>query len=290
MAYKNRFSIFTLFKVLFLLFIVCMILFPLLHIVAVSFSSNKNILNHEVSIWPKGFNINMYKYVFNNAQILTAYKNTIIYTLLGTALSLTVTSIAAYALSKNKLVLRKFFMILILITMFFQGGLIPSFLLIKRLGIFNSIWAVILPGLVSSWNLIIMRSFFVTFPAEIEESGMIDGLNDIGILWKLVLPLSKAVVATMGLFYAVGLWNSYFGPFIYLDSPQKFPLQVYLWGILSAGSGLSNKQGGVSRDGPMILESLKYACIIVSVVPIIIVYPFLQKYFVKGVMIGSLKG
>jgi len=285
---KLSFSISTFCIYVVIIFVMVIILFPLLHVTAVSFSSSKHVYMNDISIYPKDFNIEMYKLVFRDTKIFNAYKNTIFYVVLGTFLSLVVTSAAAYALSKKKLVFRKRFMGLILITMFFSGGMVPTFLTVKNLGMYDTTWAIVLPGLVSTWYLIIMKSFFEAFPEEIEESGKLDGLNDIGTLWYLVLPVSKAVLATIGLFYAVNLWNSYYAPFIYLDSQKKYPLQVILRAMLETGQGLDG--GTRTSDEPIILESLRYATIIVSVVPIIIVYPFLQKYFVTGVMIGSIKG
>ncbi|HOJ11359.1 MAG TPA: carbohydrate ABC transporter permease [Clostridiales bacterium] len=285
---KNRFSVFDLLIYVILIVIIICILFPLLHVVAVSFSSAKYIFTNDITIYPKGFNVEVYKWILRDPKIYNAYKNTLYYVSLGTVLSLIATSTGAYALSKKKLVFRKKFMGAIILTMFFSGGMIPSFLTIKNLGIYNTTWAVVLPGLVSSWYLIVMKSFFEAFPGEIEESGELDGLNDIGTFWYLVLPVSKPVLAAIGLFYAVGLWNSYYTPFIYLDSQNKFPLQLILRSLLVQGQGLEGRAG--QSDQPVILESIKYATIIVSVVPIIIVYPFLQKYFVTGVLVGSIKG
>lgn len=180
-------------------------------------------------------------------------------------------------------------MIAIIITMFFSGGMIPLFLTVKKLGLYDSMWAIILPPMVSSWNLIIMRSFFIGFPEEIEESGRMDGLNDLGVFWYLVLPVSKASLSSIGLFYAVSLWNSYFAPYIYLETPGKLPLQVVLQSILQSGTSL-NAANMNDGDLTMIPESLKYATVMVAIIPIIAVYPFIQKYFVKGVMVGSVKG
>ncbi len=284
---NKQFSISILLIYVALIIVMVIILFPLLHVTAVSFSGSKYIYMNSITIYPKGFNIEMYKIVFKDPKIFNSYKNTIYYVVLGTFLSLAVTSTAAYSLSKKKLIFRNKFMGLIIVTMFFSGGMIPTFLTVKNIGLYNT-WAVVLPGLVNSWYLILMRSFFEAFPCEIEESGKLDGLNDIGTFWFLVLPVSKAVLATIGLFYAVGLWNSYYMPFIYLNSSSKFPLQVILRSMLESGQGLDG--GTRNADQPVILESLKYATIIVSVIPIIVVYPFLQKYFVTGVMIGSIKG
>ena len=226
--------------------------------------------------------------MFEDKRLFHAYGNTLIYTVTGTALSLSVTAMGAFALSKQRMVFSKFFSIMILITMFFTGGMIPTYLTVKNYGILDSIWAVILPGMVSTWNFIIMRSFFDAFPTELEESGRIDGLNDMGIFFQLVIPVSKAVFTTIGLYYAVSLWNAYFNPFIYLNTPDKYPLQLILREILMSGSSNANTVG--VGDVTVVEESLKYATVLVSILPIIAVYPFIQKYFVKGVMIGSVKG
>lgn len=288
---KGKFSVFTVLKVLFLLIMVAATVYPFIYMFAVSASKDVYVMRNEISFFPKGFNLNIYKYVLSDERIFSSYVNTIVYALAGTAVSLIVTCGGAYALSKrNKLVFFKFFNMMIIFTMFFGGGLIPTYLTVKGLGILDSIWSVILPGAVSTWNLMVMRSFFIAFPQEVEESGQLDGMNDIQIFWYLVLPVSQAVLATIGLFYGVGLWNGYFGPMIYLNTPGKFPLQLVLRDILLAGTNFNNDVVGVSSTDIIVADSLKYAAAIVAVVPIIAIYPFLQKYFVKGVMIGSLKG
>lgn len=285
---QKKFSIYDAIIYAVLFIVVAAILFPLLHVAAVSFSSSKHVNANDITIFPRGFNIEVYKAVFSESSIFTAYKNTLIYVITGTFLSLMVTSAAGYALSKKNLIFRSKFMVFIIITMFFNGGMIPLFLTVKNYGMYDTMWAVILTPLVSAWYLIIMRSFFEAFPQEIGESGEMDGLNDIGIFWYLVLPVSKAVLATIGLFYAVDLWNSYYYPFIFLDSTDKFPLQLVLRAMLYAGEGLDGRAN--RTDQPLITESLKYATIIVSIIPIVAAYPFLQKYFVKGVLVGSVKG
>ena len=177
--------------------------------------------------------------MFRDPRISIAYLNTILYTTVGTAISLSTTAAAAYALSKDdKLLFHGFFSVMIIITMFFGGGMIPTYLTVRKLGLYNTMWAVVLPSAISAWNLLVMKSFFINFPKEIEESGTIDGLNDLGVFWYLVLPLSKAVLASIGLFYAVGIWNSFFGPFIYLKDPDKYPLQVILRNIVLAGANI----------------------------------------------------
>lgn len=290
MARKKRisFSPFTLLLYLFMLLILLLILLPMIHMVAISMSSDVNVLQGKVGLWPKGFTLQMYQYVFEDKRIFHSYGNTILYTVLGTTLSLSVTAMGAYALSNKRMIGHKFFSMMIIFTMFFSGGMVPTFLVVKDYGLIDTIWAAIIPGLVSTWNFIVMRSFFDNFPSEIEESGRVDGLTDAGVFFRLVLPTSKAVLATIGLYYAVGLWNAYFTPFIYLTKPELFPLQLILREILSTGSS-NNAAVGVG-DVLVVAESLQYATVVVAIAPIIAVYPFLQKYFVKGVMIGAVKG
>lgn len=285
---KLRFSLFDVLLVLFMLVVVLLILLPMVHMIAVAFSSDVYVMKGEVGLWPKGFTTKTFGYVFEDKRIFRSYGNTILYTVLGTALSLTVTAMGAYALSAKRMIGHKFFSMMIVFTMFFQGGMIPTYLTIKNYHLLDTIWAVILPGAVSTWNFIVMRSFFDSYPSEIEESGKVDGLTDAGVFFRLVLPTSKAVLATIGLYYAVGIWNAYFTPFIYLSSPELFPLQLILHELLAAGSS-NNATVGVG-DVLVVEESLKYATVLVSIAPIMCVYPFLQKYFVKGVMIGAVKG
>ncbi len=285
---RIKISGFSVFAYAFVTLVLLVTLLPIIHMIAISLSGNTFVMQGKVGLFPKGTTLKMYEYVFQDKRLFKAYGNTILYTACGTTLSLTVTAMGAFALSKQRMAFSKFFSIMIIITMFFGGGMIPTYLTIRNYGILDSIWAVILPGMVSTWNFIIMRSFFDAFPTELEESGKIDGLNDAGIFFRLVLPVSKAVFATIGLYYAVTLWNAYFSPFIYLNSPNKFPLQLILREILMSGSSNSNAVG--VGDVAVVEESLKYATVLVSIIPIIAVYPFIQKYFVKGVMVGSVKG
>lgn len=286
---KKRVSIWTVLKVTFLTFMVVITIYPFIYMLSVSISDKLSVMRNTIVLLPKGINFEAYKLVFNDARIFKAYENTIFYVILGTAISMTVTTLGAYGLSKkNRLVFYKFFNILIVITMFFGGGMIPKYLIVKELGLLDKIWSVVLPSAISAWNVIVMRTFFIGFPEEIEQSGFIDGLNDIGVLYYLVLPTSGAILATMSLFHAVGYWNSFMEPFLYLSTQSKFPLQVILRSIVIQGSSLDNNF--VSVDNVVVEESLKYAAIIVSVLPIMAVYPFTQKYFMKGVMVGSIKG
>lgn len=291
MVSENKINIWWLLKGIFLIFIAFIMIYPFIYMLSVSLSENIYVLRNEVSFYPRGFNLDTYKIVLRDKRIFTAYKNTIVYVVLGTAIALAVTTSGAYALSKkDRCPFARTINTMLIITMFFSGGMIPGYLAINWLKLYDTIWAVVLPGALSAWNLIIMRSFFASFPAEIEESGKIDGLNDPGILWYLVLPTSTAVLATIGLFYGVGLWNAFFLPFIYLKDQSKYPLQIILREIVLQGQSIDSDVV-LARGGNIIPEeSIKFATIIVSILPIILVYPYLQKYFVKGVMIGSIKG
>lgn len=290
MVQNKKISIFTILRTVFLMLVIAATLYPFIYMFSVSVSSDIHVMKNEISFFPKGFNLKMYKFVFEDKRIFTAYKNTIIYVAIGTVISLVITSAGAFALSKKYMMFNKLFNIMIVITMFFGGGMIPTYLTIKNLGLYDTVWAIVLPGAVSTWNLMVMRTFFSQFPSEIEESGKIDGLNDLGVFFYLVLPVSKAILATIGLFYAVSLWNSYLGPLMYLKTQEKYPLQIILREILLSGSNFNNDVVSVGGDSVVVEESLKYATAIVSIIPIIAIYPFLQKYFVKGVMVGSVKG
>lgn len=272
-----------------LLGVVVACLYPFLYMLGVSFSGSGPIAQGEVWLLPKEFNTDMYRYVFRDGRIMTGYKNTLIYVTLGTTVAMIVTTFGAYALSKKTMVLHKTFMILIVITMFFSGGMIPTFLVVKSLGLLDSIWGMVLPGAVATWNLIIMRTFFMGLPNELEESGKIDGLSEIGILFRIVLPLSKPVLATIGLFYAVGIWNGFMGALMYLRDHDLYPLQLILRNIVIGGE-LTSAQGPIGGEYTINENALKYAAIMVSTLPVLLIYPFIQKYFAKGALIGSVKG
>ena len=291
MVSDNKINIWVVLRTILLCFIVFVTLYPFIHMVAVSFSGKMAVMSGEVTFYPKDFTLDVMEHVFGDKRIWVAYKNTIIYVVVGTAIALVFTTCGAYALSKReRCPFYKVVNILLIITMFFSGGMIPAYLAMTWLHLDNTIWAIVLPPAVSAWNVILMRWFFLNFPVEIEESGKIDGLNDIGILWYLVLPTSSAILATIGLFVAVSHWNSFFNPMIYLKDADKQPLQIILRQIILQASStdqdvvLGTAAENISENG------IKYATIIVSILPIILVYPFLQKYFVKGVMIGSVKG
>ncbi|WP_059049122.1 carbohydrate ABC transporter permease [Paenibacillus senegalimassiliensis] len=287
---KFKFSAFDILLYLILCAITISAVYPFVYMIAVSLSGTVPVLKGEVFLWPKQFNLNTYTAVFDNPAIGRAYFNTILYTVLGTAISLLITAAGAYSLSKREMLFRKTFMVMVVITLFFSGGMIPTFLVVRSYDLLDTIWAMVLPGAISTWNLIVMRTFFSAMPQEVEESGKIDGLTDIGIFFRLVLPLSKAILATIGLFYGVSIWNNFFSALLYLRDADLFPLQVIVRNMVLQGAGGANGASNVGGDSLIVDESLKYATIIVTTVPILLVYPFLQKHFAKGALIGSVKG
>lgn len=280
--------IFGIFNSLLLAMLALVTLYPMLNVLAVSFSHNDFAIRGEVTFFPKGFTLTAYHYLFNFNTILSGYRNTIFIVVVGTAINLLLTAMTAYALSKKDLVGRKVFLMMIVFTMMFSGGLIPHFLLVRNLGLMNSLWALILPGAISAYNMVIMRNFFQSIPGELLESARIDGLTEIGILFRIVMPLSMAALATIGLFYAVGHWNSFFNAVIYINEKPKWPLQVVLRDILFFAN--MTEAAGQENLTSIPIEPLKMATIIATTAPVLTFYPFIQKYFVKGVMIGSVKG
>ena len=268
-------------------------LFPFIYIISASFATEYEITTRPMFIIPQDVTLNAYKFIFSSNKILQGFRNSIFITVCGTAINLFFTVTMAYALSKKRLRGRNFFLNMVIISMFFSGGMIPGYIIIANvLNLKNTFWAVLLPGAISSYNLMIVKNFFQGIPQELEESAAIDGSTDIGILWKIVLPLSLPVLATFGLFYAVGHWNAYFGAMIYITgAKEKWPLQVLLRELIILANGSA---GDITNMDPEFIQppeqSVKMAVIVVSTVPIMCVYPFLQKYFVKGVMVGALKG
>lgn len=285
-----RFNPYTMVRTFLLMLVVAVTLLPFLYMINVSLSGTGYVLRGEVSLWPKGFNLDSYVQVLNDKRIAIGYKNTLIYVVAGTALSLMLTAMAGYALSRRHMVFNKPIMVLLLVTMLFNGGMIPTFLVVRSYGLVDTMWAMLLPGAISVWYLILMRTFFQAIPNEMIESGKMDGLNDIGIFIRLVLPVSLPSLATIGLFYGVGIWNNFFSALLYLRSESLFPLQVFLRNIVMLGLDLGDNITRGSDAEAVLPEALKYATIIVSTLPIMLVYPFVQKYFVSGIMIGSIKG
>ena len=273
------------------------ILYPLYFVVIASFSDPNYINIGEVVFWPKGFTLDGYKRVMNTTEIWTGFRNSVIYTGLGTILNVAMTVTAAYALSKKRLPGRGIFQLIIVFTMFFSGGMIPTYLLLKNMNMLDTMWVMIIPGAVSAYNLIVTKTFFISsIPAELEEAARIDGASDFRIFFKIVIPLSTPIIAVMFLFYGVGHWNSYFDGMMYLSDSDLIPLQVVLKDILSSAQTAANS-GAMSSEELILLaeqqkiaEMVKYVSMIVATVPVLLVYPFIQKYFKKGVMVGSLKG
>lgn len=265
-------------------------LYPFLYVLFASLSDPAEMAQFRgMLFYPTGFNLEAYKAVMNNPMILTGYRNTIFYVAGGTAINLFMTTLGAYALSRRNVYFNNSIMFIIVITMVFNGGLIPTFLLVNNLGMLDTPWALILPGAISSFNLIIMRTAFQAVPVSLEESARIDGANDWTIMSRIIVPLSMPVIAVMILWYAVGHWNSYFSALIYLRDRELFPLQLVLREILISNSTDSMTTDAAASDRLDIGITIKYATIIISTLPILCLYPFLQKYFVHGVLIGALK-
>lgn len=277
---------------IFLTIVALLVIYPLIFVVSASLSNPEFVISGEMWLWPKEFTLDAYDKVFKNKEIINGFVNTLKYTVFGTILNVIMTILAAYPLSRKDLKGRGFIMAFIVFTIFFSGGLIPTYLLIRDLGMLNTFWVMIIPNAVAVWNIIIMRTFFQAIPAELEESAMIDGAGNFRTLWSIVLPLSFPVIAVMVLFYSVGHWNSYFQALIYLQDQEKFPLQLILRQILIQGQTddmvQTTSESFLAQQ--LSVEGLKYAVLIVANLPMLMLYPFLQRYFVKGVMIGSLKG
>lgn len=269
-------------------------LFPFLNLIAKSLSGEAAVISGTVTVWPIDFQTGTYQYVLGNKQFINSFKITIFITILGSIMCLFMTAISAYPLSKQRLRGRGAIMVIFIFTMLFSGGLIPHYLLMQNLQLLNKVWVLILPGLVNVFNMLIIKCFFESIPDSLEESAKIDGASNITILFKIILPLSKPVLATITLFFAVGFWNSFFSAMIYITKPELKPLQLYLKELLYSTRDVLGSYGtgsvDVDRAMNIIPEAVQAASIITATIPILCVYPFLQKYFVKGVMIGSIKG
>lgn len=277
---------------IFLILVAFVSLYPFLYVIFASFSQS-NLLEYSREIlWrPLGFSIEAYKVVFENKDIWTGYGNTIFFVVVGTFLSLVMTSLGAYVTTKKDFFWNKLLIPMAMFTMFFNGGLIATFLVVKSLGLYGSRWAVILLGLISTYNLLIMRTNFAALPSSLEEAAEIDGANSFLVFLRIVLPLSTPVIAVMILYYGVGNWNSWFNAMVYLRERSKFPLQLVLREILIANNTNATAVVGAGEgEARGVAETIKYATIVVATLPILCVYPFLQKYFVKGVMVGAIKG
>jgi len=284
--------VFNLFCNSLLLIALLVVAYPLYFVIIASFSDPSQVSLGQVWLIPKGFTLAGYAHIMEQGQLWRGYLNTFLYTVVGTLINVSLTLLAAYALSRRDLVGRNLFMYLISFTMFFSGGLIPSYLLVKGIGLYNSFWVMVIPGAVSAWNLIIARTFFQTsIPNELWEAGVMDGCSNAKFFFRIVLPLSQSISAVMILFYAVAHWNEFFNGLIYLRDSAKYPLQLVLRGILIQ----TNLSGEAPSDSSaeqkaLLANQMRYGIIIVASLPVLILYPFVQKYFVKGVMLGAIKG
>lgn len=265
-------------------------LLPFLHIIAISLSEKQYILSNKVTFFPRGLDLHSYQIVFTDARMLWSMGLTIVLTVAYTIISMVMSIAAAYPLTKERLKGKTFFMMLIVFTMFFSGGMIPEYLLVKQLGLLDSLNALIFPGMISSFNLIILRTFFLSIPASLEESAYIDGSSHIGTLLRIVLPLSLPVLATLSLFYAVSRWNGFMDALFYITKADLYPIQLKLYQVVmnSMVTDLTAQEGASQVE--VVPEGIKAASIMFATVPILLVYPWLQRYFVSGIMIGAVKG
>ncbi|WP_284638394.1 carbohydrate ABC transporter permease [Paenibacillus silviterrae] len=267
------------------------VLYPFLHVLSVSLSTPSEAIRPGIHLYPKEFTFAAYEQALQTKGIWMGYYNTIFRTVVGTLLSLIVMTMGAYALSKKYLPHRGFYTMFIVITMFFSGGLIPTFLLIRGLGLYDSLWALIIPGLINTFYMLIMRNFFLGLPQELEDSAKMDGAHDFQILFRIVLPISKPILATISLWLAVHHWNEWFQGLIYIQDQSKLVLQIYLRRLIVESSDLETKQlMDQASEQEVVAESVKAAVLMIATLPILVVYPFIQKYFVKGALIGSVKG
>lgn len=284
-------KVFKVFNIIFLAALSIICLYPMLYCLWASLSDTVRLMSHQGILFaPLGFNVNAYIKVFENPMVLTGFRNTLVILVLGVVVNMVLTSLGAYFLARKDIYFKNLVLTIFMITMFFSGGLIPTYLTVKSLHLDNTLWAVILPTAVSTYNMIIMRSGFASVPDSLCEAAKIDGANDLTILMKVYLPLSKATLAVICLYYAVAHWNSWFQAAIYLNDRSKYPIQLVLREILITNDMSSMTNDASAADVQGVGLTIQYATIIVSTLPILLVYPFIQRYFVTGVMIGSVKG
>ncbi len=287
---KER-KIFNTLNILVLSVLMITMIYPILYVLFASVSDAAALISHRgLLLKPIGFNINAYRMVFRDPLVINSYYNTIIIVVVGVSINILLTSLGAYVLSRKDVYFKKMIMMFIVFTMFFSGGLIPLYLTVKSVGLYNSLWALIIPTAVNTFNLIIMRTSFMAIPDSMEESATIDGANHIIILFRIILPLSLPVIAVMVLYYGVEHWNAWFNAMIFIKDRSLYPLQLLLREILVQNDTNSMTMGVDMQEQNQVSESIRYAVIIVATLPVLLLYPLLQKYFVKGVMIGALKG
>ena len=285
---STPYRVFTVFNIVCLIGLILVTIYPFVNLVAQSFSAEGYIRAGEVNVIPRGFNTTTFSAVMSDPMFWINYRNTVVYTVVATVIAMVLTTSFAYVLAKRHIKGRTFLIGIAVFTMFFNGGLIPNYVLITELGLKNTIWAIVLPNAISVFNLLVMKAFFENFPTELEEAASIDGLTHYGVLFRVVLPLSKAVIATMILFYSVSFWNSWFSAFLYLDDKRLFPVTVYLRNLIAASTDASSVGAGAS-DAPQVNANIKAVTMLLTTLPILCLYPFIQRYFVSGVMLGSVK-
>ncbi|MFJ2114888.1 MULTISPECIES: carbohydrate ABC transporter permease [unclassified Streptomyces] len=269
--------------------VVIVTLYPFVNIIARSLSAEDRIRAGEVNLLPEGFNLTTYRLVIADGMFWRNYGNTVLYTVVATVIAMVLTTCYAYVLSKPRLKGRGALIGIAVFTMFFSGGLIPNYVLITSLGMKNTLWALVIPNAISVFNLLVMKAFFENLPSELEEAAQIDGLSTYGILFRIVLPLSKAVIATMVLFYSVSFWNSWFGAFLYMDRAELMPVTVYLRNMIAGATGGGNL-GAETEQLAQVGANIQSVTILLTALPILAVYPFVQRYFVSGVTLGAVKG
>lgn len=285
---SKGYRVFQVVNTIIMIIIIFITLYPFVYLVAQSFSSDAAASAGLVTFYPIDFNLDTYKYILKDNQFFRYYANTIFYTIVGTFISVVMTALIAYPLSKPRLRLNKVITPMVVFTMYFAGGTIPNYIVVTQwLGLQDSMWFIILPGTISTFNLLVMKSFFAGLPEELEEAAAIDGLDTYRIFVKIILPLSKPIIATMCLFYIVTMWNEWFTPMLYLDSKDKWPIALYVRQLVE---GANNTEVGSSADASSVQATLKSATMVLTSIPIICIYPFVQKYFVQGMTIGAVKG
>ena len=289
------YRIFQGFNILLMTAICLMVLFPIYYMVIVSISDGTAVMTGQVALTPVGFSLRSYRAAMKDSYFLNSYWNTIVITVSGTLVNLFMTTLFAYPLSRPDFMGRKFLMRCAVFTMFFTGGMIPTYMLVTDLGLGNTYWALILPGAISVYNMIIMRTFFEGIPADLTEAAYIDGANDVRILASVILPLSKPILWTMVLFYAVGHWNGFFNALLYLSDKSQYPIQMFVRNVVLGGDTLSmamtTYNSSTEVGAEMLSEEVaKYAIIIMSMLPILVVFPIVSRHFKSGVMIGAIKG
>ncbi|MEG0692014.1 MAG: carbohydrate ABC transporter permease [Oscillospiraceae bacterium] len=284
----EKFTFFDLIVTVIALVIIAVTLLPVLNVLSLSLSSSKYIIANEVSFYPKGITFEAYKEIFGTPKIPRAYLNSIVYTVVGVIFNLVFTIVTAYPLARKRLVGRKYIMFFIVFTMFFNGGMIPKYLLVNSLGMLDSMWGLIIPTVIWTFYLLVMRNFFEAIPEELHEASVMDGASEFCIMSRIYIPLAKPAIASVSLYYLMGHWNSFFIPSIYLTTASKYPLQVVLREMLTVTLGSESANIAEMVTTPPV--SLKNAVIFASILPMLIIYPFLQKYFAKGMMVGAVKG